>query len=354
MNSISEDEHVFWKLRNIRDTYWEEYIATRPVYTPSFMSRIYTYHVEHLHTFDVAIDIGSGAGQAAAALASRFSTTIASDNDAASLAFMKYRLSHIPRNKLFYSLTSGEDVLQHHRPGSMDMVVAAECFPVMDMQYVLRNFHELLKPRGTMAIWVYGRAHFVKESATGPSTPNINCDQHATSSETALPYDNNMCQNLLDRIMDCNFRPIVSNNGPERQKSWKRAADSLASWLEDVEFDERQWCDVRRHKWNPHFEPAFFGQGACDFDIEPRSRVTATEICTEETDETFWVTEWNVEEVGRFVRASFPKPEDTKSDDQEMEKLFSDLRTAMGGSKVKRRLSWGVVLILASKKSPIR
>lgn len=330
------DDPVFWKLRNIEDSYWNEYIATRPIYSNSFFSRIYTYHRQHGQPFNTAIDIGAGPGQAAETLAQSFDHVVLSDNDPVSIAFARRRLKHLPTKKLSYLLTTGENVLSHCKPGSMNMVTVAECIPLMDIKLILQNFHTLMQPSGTLAVWFYGPPHFVAEEKF--------------QSQATLPsgYDYTVCQELLHRIMDTSFRPMVSGSGPERQSNWKRAADGLHSWLDYIKFEPGMWKDVRRHKWNQQYKLPFFSEAACDFPVEPISRVSQQDICSEECDETFWQVSWDITQLRRFVRASFPTPKDVEGDNEAMDTLYQQLQEAMGGVGAKRKFSWPVVLLLAS------
>ncbi|KAI0415967.1 S-adenosyl-L-methionine-dependent methyltransferase [Xylaria grammica] len=324
-----QDDPSFWKLQNIEPIYWDEYIATRPHYDEHIFRRVYDYHASHSGSLSAALDIGTGSGSAIGALTQQFKHVVASDNDPTSLAFAKRRYSHISAERLSYTLSSGEDLLQHHPPHSFGLITCAETFPLMDTHIALDNIFTLLQPGGTLAIWFYGPPFFTE---TGVAAT---------------------CQPILDAIMDHNFRPVVSGGGEARRSSWKRAADGKFSWLDYIPFSAKRWRDVRRHKWNPHARLSFFTRDACDFPVEIISSVAQGEMVSQTHDPGFWEVSWDIAMLRRFVKASFPKPRQLDGPDEEIEQLFKHLTEAMGGHEVARRLSWPAVLILAGKAEEI-
>lgn len=323
--ATDNDGSVFWKLKNIEPTYWDEYIATRPIYNERIFKRIYDHRDKYSPSWSAALDIGSGSGSAIGPLTKRFQHVVASDNDPKSLAFAKQRYSTLSTDRVSYTLSSGEDLLQHHSPGSFDLITCAETFPLMDTETALDNIYTLLRPEGTLAVWFYGPPFFT-ETEFAPK-----------------------CQHILDSIMDHNFRPVVSGGGDARKSSWKRAADGKFSWLDYIPLPSQRWKDVSRHKWNTHARLSFFTPEACDFPIEPVTSVGDHETVTEEDDPTFWHVSWDVGMLRRFVNASFPKPRQLVGQDDTMDSLFDQLADAMGGHGVARDMSWPAVLILAGK-----
>lgn len=326
MDVPEKDNPHFWKLHNIEATYWDEYIATRPVYDERIFELINNFQAIHSQSHSAALDIGTGSGSAIGPLAKQFTHVVASDNDPISLRFTRQRYSTLSPDRISYTLSSGENLLQHHPPGSFDLITCAETFPLMDTQSALNNISALLRPGGTLAVWFYGPPFFT-EADISPA-----------------------CQPILDSIMDHNFRPVVSGGGEARKQSWKRAADGKFSWLDYISFSQEQWKDVRRHKWNTHARLSFFTTGACDFPVEPISNVQKHETITEEQDLHFWQVSWDVGMLKRFVGASFPKPKELAGPDDTMDRLFVQLADAMGGYEAERQFSWPVVLILASKR----
>ncbi|KAI2609644.1 S-adenosyl-L-methionine-dependent methyltransferase [Hypoxylon fragiforme] len=327
MSVTDKDDPVFWKLQDVEPTYWDEYIATRPVYGAKIFQRIYDYHASHSPSRLAALDIGTGSGSAIGPLAQHFDHVVASDNDPTSLAFARGRYAAVPASHLSYTLSSGEDLLQHHSPTSFDLITCAETFPLMDTLPALHNASTLLRPGGTLAIWFYGPPFFTEEAFAGA------------------------CQPVLDAIMDHNFRPVVNGGGDAQREAWRRAADGKASWLDYIPFDPATWTDVQRHKWNTQARLSFFTPAACGFPVKPVSRVEAHELVSEERDADFWKVEWDGRMLRRFVRASFPKTREVlEGKDEIMDALFKRLMNAMGGQDARRKLSWPAVLVLASRK----
>ncbi|KAI0855706.1 S-adenosyl-L-methionine-dependent methyltransferase [Xylaria cubensis] len=330
MDTTNKQEgSLFWKLQDVEPAYWDEYIVTRPIYDQNIFHRIYDYHGSHSGFWRSALDIGTGSGSAIVVLAEKFQRVVASDNDSTSLAFAQRRYAHISAEQISYTLSSGEDLCQHHPPGSFDLITCAETFPLLDTQIALDNMFTLLQPGGTLAIWFYGPPFFTE--------PDI------------APK----CQPILDSIMDRNFRPVVSGGGEAWRASWKRAADGMFSWLDYIPFSHKRWRNVRRHKWNPHARLSFFTPNACDFPIEPIISVAQDQVVTEAHDPGFWQASWDVSMLRRFVKASFPKPKVSDGPDEVMERLFEELAREMGVHGVERFLSWPAVLILAEKAEDI-
>ncbi|KAI1151051.1 S-adenosyl-L-methionine-dependent methyltransferase [Nemania diffusa] len=324
-----KDDSLFWKLQDVEPTYWDEYIATRPIYDQNIFHRIYDYHRSHSDLWGNALDIGTGSGSAIGVLAEQFKHVVASDNDPKSLEFARHRYAHVSAERLSYIVSSGEDLIQHQPPQTFDLITCAETFPLLDTQIALDNIFALLQPRGTLAIWFYGPPFFTEQDIAPK------------------------CQPILDSIMDRNFRAVISDGGEAWRASWKRAADGMFSWLDYIPFSHEKWRNVRRHKWNSHARLSFFTPHACDFLIEPTISVVQDQVVTQARDPAFWQVSWNVSMIRKFVRASFPKREALNGLDEEMELLFEKLSEAMGGHEVETSLSWPAVLILAEKAEEV-
>lgn len=326
MATSIEDNPNVWKLENIESTYWDEYIATRPSYDSAIFQPIVDYQSSHSNRFGSALDIGTGSGSALIPLTNHFDHVIGSDNDPTSLDFASKRFAGISKNRLSYTLSKGEDLKRHHPPGSIDLITCAETFPLMDLEQAMDSILTLLRPGGTLALWFYGPPFFTEENYA------------------------NKCQPILDQLMDCKFRPVVSGGGPAKRESWKRAAEGKASWFDYIPFFAECWNDVRRHKWNTQARLSYWTPAACDFDIELLSCVQKHEEVTEKVDHDFWKVEWDISMIRRYVGAAFPTPRHIDQANHEMNELFEKLETAMGGANAARAMSWPVVLVLAQKQ----
>jgi trans-aconitate 3-methyltransferase len=324
--AASKDTNNFFKKETYDETYWMNYLLARPEYSASFYNRIYDYHSTHQGGYETAVDIGTGPGQVAAELTQQFQHVLATDSNPTHLEVAAHRLTAlITAKKVSLAECSAEGTADPVSASSVDLITAAECFPLVDAATALQAFRTVLRPRGTVAIWFYGRPAFAEPEFT-PT-----------------------CQPLLDRILDICFTPAIKGSGPQRKLAWKRATDRMASFLDDVELPASEWEDVRRYKWNTHLPMPFYGAGACNFDITPSSAVAETEIVSMIDDLAIWERGWDVADARRFVLANLPTFDEANEDDT-VRGLYKELETAMGGSGAKRKITWPVVLILGSKK----
>ena len=322
----TEDTSNFFKRADYSEEYWNDYLAARPHYDQAFYQSIYYYHQSHNGLTKMAHDVATGPGQVAAELSGHFDHVVASDINATHLAVAEHRLgSLVSSQRVSLLRCSAEEIADEYPPCSADLIAAAECFGLVDASKALRAFSTVLKPNGTLAIWFYGRPIF------------------------AEPEYAAKCQPLLASILDLSFAKIVKGGGPQHKAAMKRASDRMASFLDDVELNSDVWHDVERRKWNPKHPMLFYGPEACDFDITPSSAIGAEEKVAETQDAGFWERRWDVADVRRFVLASLPAANETILDER-LDSKYRELEREMGGEGAVRKITWPVVLILASKK----
>ncbi|KAL8744212.1 MAG: hypothetical protein Q9190_003519 [Brigantiaea leucoxantha] len=326
----TDDTSNFFKRADYSEEYWDRYLAARPEYDQPFYQCIYDYHQSHNGLTETALDVGTGPGQVAAELSSRFSRVIATDINTTHLSVAEHRLGPLitSHNKKKVSLVqcSAEDTANTLAPCSTDLIAAAECLPLIDADRAIEAFSRVLKPHGTLAIWFYGRPIF------------------------AEPEFAKTCQPLLESILDLSFGKVIKKvEGPELRAGWKRATDRMASFLDDVDLRGDEWRDVERWKWNSEHAMPFYGPEACDFEITSSSAVGPEEKVIERQEAGFWERRWDLEGVKRFVQVNLPTF-DEKSRDERVESKYQELEVAMGGEGAIRKITWPVVLILASKK----
>lgn len=330
-NSSSDPTNV-WKL-SLEDEarYWKGYLTTRPKYSDDFFNLIYDYHRAHSGSFAVAHDVGAGPGQVSAKLAQRFAHIVVSDNNSNHVDYARHMLEQTrysqqqQKPRFSFAVTKGEELGGRYPSASADLVACALMFPLMDTEAALRSFGHILKPGGTLAIWFYGRAHFAE---SGPTTARR--------------------QSLLDCIIDHHFGAVIQGQGPAHRAGWKRAADGMASWLDYIPFAAQDWTAVERRKWNSTWtNMGFFSPRACDFPVQPVSRVGATETLHEIEDRQLWRKNWTVAELKAFVEYIFPF---CHLDREPVQPLWERLQAEMGGVHAKQAFSWPAVLILASRR----
>lgn len=341
---MSEDAVNFWKVPTDDSDFWDAYVSTRPVYSQAFYDLIFDYHARHSSTWDVAHDIGCGAGQLTAKLVPRFHHVVGSDCNDTHLAVAKRNLAKQTTRDhtgdkangdanahLSWTHAKGEDMHQHHPAESADLLVVAEVFPIMDEAQALYSFHTLLRPGGTLAITFYG-------------CPTIAEPEYVAS-----------CQPLLDNIMEYHWTKALAPDGtiPTGLLSvLSQAANGMASWLDYISFSPSQWTDIIRTKWNPHAQLAFFGEKTTGIPAKHVSNIDPDlEKVVEVTDPTWWANEWTIMDLKRYFRVLFPTFEEViGSGDEYLRGMFGELERAMGGEEKVRKFTWPVVLVLATKK----
>lgn len=323
-----EDSENFWKVEAEYTDFWDDYVWTRPSYDSSFYDLIYKHHAAHSSSYGLAHDVGSGAGQVAAELASHFSHVVASDNDGDHLLVTKKRLADsFDASKVSFIHARGEDLAERTPTDSADMIMAAECMVLMDPSEGLRSFAKVLKPGGTLATWFYGRPTFT--------------DPHLFSKG----------QPVLDEIMDRLWTKVIRGSGPKREWGFKRCADAMASWLDYVSFPADTWVGVQRIKHNTHATLPFFGEKACGFNIEPVSRVAKGEKVIVHNDPKFWMNRWDVNRLREYFRVLFPGFKEANGDgDAEIDNLFAMLGKLMGGERAVHEFTWPCSLLVATRR----
>ncbi|KAI0883035.1 S-adenosyl-L-methionine-dependent methyltransferase [Annulohypoxylon maeteangense] len=323
----AEDSENFWRVSADDSQFWHDYVSTRPSYNAAFYNEIYNHHNAHSSKWEVAHDVGCGAGQVCEELATRFAHVVASDINDTHLAVAKRRLiPSLGAKRISFTHSMGEDLIKHHAPGSADLIAAAEAMVLMDEHVALENFHRLLRPGGTLAFWFYGRPTFSDLKLRAKAQP------------------------LIDGIMVRNWSKVI--RGSERRiAGFKRAAEGMASWLDYVPLDPESWSNVRRIKWNTSATLPFFGEEACGFPIHPTSNVKPGEYTEEREDPNWWKNEWDIAELRRYFRVLFPGFKEALGEgDQEINRMFQELESHFGGEGKTQQFTWPAVLVTATRK----
>ena len=280
-------------------------------------------------SYDLAHDVGCGAGQVAEELASRFSHVTASDNDAAHVDVARSRLEKLATSSSKSSFThaAAEDLFKHRAPGSVDLIASAEAIVLMDAAAGLRCFARLLKPGGTLAMWFYGRPTF--------SDPDL--------FKRAQP--------IMDEIMVQDWLKVIRGSESKRMARFQRCADAMASWLDFLAFPADTWRDVQRSKWNTYGMLPFFGEEACGFRAKRVSNVALGEQVVINEGPEFWLHEWCLEDLRRYFAVLFPGFREVGGEgDEVIEGLFERLGVEMGGAESRKKFTWPAALVLATRK----
>jgi trans-aconitate 3-methyltransferase len=334
MSTMAEPDKAkqpsLWQHRD--QDFWKLYLSVRPKYPSAFYDRILEYHDSVGNgSKEKAYDIGTGPGQVAEVLTKHFNHVIATDISGSHLEAARLRLTtSIEAGKASIVPCLGEDLAEHVSPESGDLITVAECMPLIDPEKGVDGWGTVLKPGGTLAIWFYGRPLFV-----------------STTDPTAL---DDKCNAIYSDIVDKLFRRALHPRDDPSKVNTSRASICMHNWLDNVKLDSSSWENVRRHKWNPDYELSFYDPslgGAME--VPKVSNIGPHEKYTQELDRGFWGENWGIEEVKTFVKCNLPAFGPWMGE-QEYVELFAKLEGTMGGSGAKRRITWPVVLILATRK----
>ncbi|KAL8872690.1 MAG: hypothetical protein Q9174_001724 [Haloplaca sp. 1 TL-2023] len=321
-----EDSENFWKVPAENKAFWSAYVSTRPAYSAPFYDLIYNYHSSHSSEWNLAHDVGCGAGQVTAELAGRFQHVIASEINDTHLVIAEERLRRdISEEQVSFRHSMGEQLAEYYPSDSANLIAVAEAMVLMDEQSALRNFARLLRPGGTLAFWFYGRPTFADAALFKEAQP------------------------LIDALMARNWTKVIQGSGPKRLAGFRRAAEGMSSWLDYVHLDPDIWTDVHRIKWNTHSTLPFFQDEAGEFPVKPKNRVGARDKVEVIDDPTWWQNQWDLEQLRDYFRVLFPGFKDAVGEgNKEMESLYDDLGKVMG--KGKTAFTWPVALVMTTRK----
>lgn len=125
----------------------------------------------------------------------------------------------------------------------------------------------------------------------------------------------------------------------------------MASWLDNIGFPPEHWTNVERTKWNHDKPLSFLPEEYFDFDVKYKNAITPDEKVAEGIDRDFWAKEQcGVDWVEEFIDAQFPWKSTDDEVGAQLKPMYKELEEAMGGAGSKTRISWPVVLLLATRK----
>jgi len=119
------------------------YATCRPGYPRDLVAAVARLHREHR----LALDTGTGNGQAAVGLAEHFDRVVATDPSAQQLAHAT------PHPRVEYRIAPSE--ASGLPDGSVDLVTAAQAFHWFDFDRFFAEVKRILAPGGAVAIWTY-------------------------------------------------------------------------------------------------------------------------------------------------------------------------------------------------------
>ncbi|KAL4904009.1 hypothetical protein BDW74DRAFT_185733 [Aspergillus multicolor] len=287
---------------------WSEYLDFRPVYPPSFFEHIYSYHAQKNHSsWNVAHDIGAGCGVVSAGLASKFPRVVVSDpNDGfVTLAQTLLEKDTSSATTSFRFLQEGAEK-SSVESGTVDVAIAAECIQWTDTATAISEIRRELKIGGTSVITHY-------------TVPRI--------------VGNDTAQKVWKAIWDEYAKRAT---GPLLD----HAVSIVNTALDCLEFPESEWEGVKRIHVN--------AQGSLEsYQLDSRSRESkvkgSEEVAWVEGDDD-WADEQGLAWFKGYLATWVPVvPE------QEIQHLWSELETALGGGKV--RIETPLTIVFATKKA---
>ncbi|KAF2995377.1 hypothetical protein E8E13_003880 [Curvularia kusanoi] len=313
--------------RSQNDSYWDTYLAARPKYhTSNFYNRVLSYHRNHGNgAFNLAHDIACGPGQVAISLANHFSHVVASDANAGHVKITSARMTASQREKSSFVVALGEDIVLHTKPATVDFMSCAEAIALMDMPRYLEAAKTVLKPGGTLALWFYGRPHFL--NGAGELNSKIN--------------------KAYGELADHLFGFLVKGN----EDAWLKPTQNMHCWFDNLAIGEEDWSDVQRSKINFDCEMSFYSAdlGGLDPSIVSLG-IGSHENVSSEIDRSFWGERWTLDEILRFIKVNMPMFDPEKFEDDEYHRLCTELEITMGGPGARVDVCWPVLVVLAAKK----
>lgn len=116
-------------------------------FRPRYPLELYDFIFNHVKTFDQAWDAGTGNGQAAEVLATKFKKVLATDISS------KQIQQAVAKPNITYAVAGERSNLPHK---SVDLVTVAQAVHWFDRKTYYQEVKRVLKPGGAIALWGYG------------------------------------------------------------------------------------------------------------------------------------------------------------------------------------------------------
>jgi SAM-dependent methyltransferase len=124
-------------------------------YRPRYPASLFDWLADVAPARALAVDVGTGNGQAASELGQRFERVVAIDPSDAQLA------NASPHPRVTYRRAPAEAT--GVEAGSADLVVASQAFHWFDHARFFEEVRRVARPRGVVAVWCYGLANITPE-----------------------------------------------------------------------------------------------------------------------------------------------------------------------------------------------
>jgi len=203
------------------------YASSRPRYPDG----MFGYLADAAPQRELAIDVGTGNGQAAQGLARHFQSVLAIDGSAAQIA------KAAPADNIRYECATADAIPA--ADGSADLVTVAQAAHWFPLDEFYAEVKRILKPGGVLAIWTYNLPRFQQdriddiidtlyEDIIGPYWPEER--RHVEDGYASLPF------------------PFPRMDAPEFEMSAQWDLDHLVSYL-------NSWSAVQRYRDQTGLDP---------------------------------------------------------------------------------------------------
>ncbi|KAK9905464.1 hypothetical protein WJX75_000358 [Coccomyxa subellipsoidea] len=139
------------------------YAAYRPTYPSELYEVIYSF--AKLSSYDAALDIATGSGQAAAVLANKFQRVVAQDQSTQQLE-EAVRLPNIEYSHSRAEQTGLPD-------SSVDLVTVAQALHWFELPVFYKEVRRILRPKGAFAAWGYDLCEFKGNAAANAALESL-------------------------------------------------------------------------------------------------------------------------------------------------------------------------------------
>lgn len=131
---------------NFKDNF-SKLSAVYAKYRPAAPSELFDFLATLTPEHELALDCGTGNGQAAVQLAKHFRQVVATDPSAEQLRFATQH------ERVDYRVAKGEDAVLE--PNSVDIVTVSQALHWFDFDAFYAEVKRVLKPNGILAVWAY-------------------------------------------------------------------------------------------------------------------------------------------------------------------------------------------------------
>ncbi|CAH0047544.1 unnamed protein product [Clonostachys solani] len=213
------------------------YAQSRPDYHQSLYDAVMNQHTSTGGQLDTLVDLGCGPGQAARALAPQFKTAIGLDPSASMISVARSLGGETSTTKpIRFEVSAAEELGANLNPAiadeSVDLITAATSAHWFDMDIFWPKAAQVLKPGGSVAIWVNGETRIHSSVPNAATIQTIVTRYRVEDLARFLQAGNDMSQNCY---ADLPLPWTISNPVAELEESsffrrhWKSGDDFFKS-----------------------------------------------------------------------------------------------------------------------------